>query len=70
VLVPPCIVVETDKAYLIAANMQNDLCVLKFATGKLLMIKGLKTKAYRGTEVWNEKYLIAANEDEWKVKNG
>jgi hypothetical protein len=57
------IVIETDKDYLIVANMQNDLGVFSFETGKLLMIIGSKTTAYRGIEVWNEKYLIAANDN-------
>jgi WD40 repeat protein len=54
--------VETNNDYLIVANMQNDLGVFSYESGKLLRIIGSKTTAYRGIEVWNENYLLACND--------
>jgi WD40 repeat protein len=57
------IAVETENDYLIVANMQNDLGVFSFETGKLVRSFGSKTTAYRGIELWNEKYVIAGNDN-------
>jgi WD40 repeat protein len=63
-----------DSEYHIVANMQNDIGVFSFNTGKLLKVVGCKTTAYRGIEIWNENYVIGCNDskdiDIYDLKTG